>query len=67
MQCNVAIRSWIAIRFAFVFLQERHQARQDNKPVGETVLYFGCRNQAVDYIYGEELEMYKNAGANWLY
>lgn len=24
--------------------------------MGETVLYFGCRNKNVDYIYQEELE-----------
>lgn len=32
------------------------------KPVGETVLYFGCRNKDKDYLYEEELTEYSNSG-----
>jgi len=40
------------------FIQERHWMIQDNKPVGDTILYFGCRKQAEDYLYEEELNSY---------
>jgi NADPH-ferrihemoprotein reductase len=33
------------------------------KPIGETVLYFGCRRKAQDFIYREELEKYHEEGA----
>ena len=33
------------------------------RQIGDTILYTGCRNKAVDYIYQEELEEYQNAGA----
>ena len=32
------------------------------KPTGETVLYFGCRRKAEDYIYEEELAKYLEDG-----
>ena len=32
------------------------------KPVGETHMYFGCRNKDVDFIYREELEKYAEDG-----
>lgn len=44
------------------FLQERAHARAAGKPVGDTVLYFGCRHRAQDYIYQEELEEYEKNG-----
>lgn len=33
------------------------------KPIGETVLYFGCRRQDEDYIYEDELKKFKDDGA----
>ncbi|XP_029028380.1 P450 (cytochrome) oxidoreductase b isoform X1 [Betta splendens] len=38
------------------FVQERGWLKQQGKEVGETVLFFGCRNKNVDYLYQEELE-----------
>lgn len=40
------------------FIQERDFLRKEGKPVGEMVLYFGCRKQKEDYLYREELEQY---------
>ena len=33
-----------------------------DKSTGETVLYFGCRNQNEDFIYEDELTNYKEEG-----
>lgn len=35
------------------FVQERHIAKEEGKSVGDTILYFGCRKRAEDYIYEE--------------
>lgn len=40
------------------FLQERKWCREEGKPVGDTILYFGCRKKTEDYLYQEELESY---------
>ncbi|KAL1428458.1 hypothetical protein MTO96_002832 [Rhipicephalus appendiculatus] len=40
------------------FIQERDFLRREGKPVGEAVLYFGCRKKEEDYLYQEELEEY---------
>ena len=32
------------------------------KPVGPTLLCFGCRNKSKDYIYQEELEAWEEVG-----
>lgn len=45
------------------FIQERHLAKEEGKPVGETVLYFGCRKRAEDFIYQEELLDYEKNGS----
>lgn len=44
------------------FLQERHLLKQSGAPLGDTVLFFGCRNKDHDYLYQEELESYLNDG-----
>ncbi|KAL3858480.1 hypothetical protein ACJMK2_013069 [Sinanodonta woodiana] len=44
------------------FLQERHFVKKEGKPVGDTVLYYGCRCKAEDYLYEEELDGYVKDG-----
>ncbi|XP_055525974.1 NADPH--cytochrome P450 reductase isoform X1 [Wyeomyia smithii] len=44
------------------FIQERDFHKQEGKEIGQTVLYFGCRKRAEDYIYEEELEDYVKRG-----
>jgi len=57
------------------FLQERHfkrtEAKEINKKngkenapcgIGDCILFTGCRNRAVDYVYDDELEEFKNNG-----
>nr|CAD7408535.1 unnamed protein product [Timema cristinae] len=44
------------------FVQERNQSKEEGKPVGDTILYFGCRKKAEDFIYEEELTEYVNKG-----
>ena len=44
------------------FIQERDWQKKQGKLVGETHLYFGCRNKDTDYLYREELEKYQNEG-----
>lgn len=44
------------------FIQERAWQKSQGKEVGRTILFFGCRNKAQDYIYQEELEAWQNEG-----
>ncbi|XP_055327531.1 NADPH--cytochrome P450 reductase-like [Paramacrobiotus metropolitanus] len=44
------------------FIQERDLLRREGKAVGETILYFGCRKKAEDFIYNEELEGFVESG-----
>ena len=44
------------------FLQERHLLKKSGAPLGDTVLFFGCRKKDHDYLYQEELESYENDG-----
>lgn len=44
------------------FIQERAYLKEEGKPVGETILYFGCRKQSEDFIYEEELRKYEESG-----
>mmetsp|Transcript_1048 Transcript_1048/g.1493 ORF Transcript_1048/g.1493 Transcript_1048/m.1493 type:complete len:684 (-) Transcript_1048:78-2129(-) len=44
-------------------LQERSYQKQNlNQPVGETVLYFGCKNSKQDYLYEDELAAFQKEG-----
>ncbi|KAI1287057.1 NADPH--cytochrome P450 reductase [Halotydeus destructor] len=44
------------------FLQERDHFRKEGRTMGDTILYYGCRKRAEDYLYEEELEEYKKNG-----
>jgi NADPH-ferrihemoprotein reductase len=44
------------------FIQERAWHKEQGKPVGETILYFGCRHQDKDFIYRDEMEKYASDG-----
>ncbi|KAG0317541.1 hypothetical protein BGZ99_006228 [Dissophora globulifera] len=44
------------------FIQERAWQRDQGMEVGPMVLYFGSRNRANEYLYGEELEAYHADG-----
>ncbi|XP_065830614.1 NADPH--cytochrome P450 reductase-like [Oscarella lobularis] len=38
------------------FIQDRKMTSESGKRIGDTVLYFGCRKEAEDFLYKEELE-----------
>lgn len=44
------------------FIQERSYLKDEGKPVGESIFFFGCRKKAEDFIYQEELEGYIKKG-----
>ena len=49
------------------FIQERAWQKSQGKPVGPTLLYFGCRNKSKDYIYQDELEAWEQDGVLTLF
>lgn len=49
------------------FIQERDLCRNDGKPVGDTILYFGCRKKVEDFIYEEVIAGYLNLLGNLLF
>ena len=46
---------------------QRAWQKSQGKPVGPTLLYFGCRNKSKDYIYQEELEAWEEDGVLTLF
>ena len=44
------------------FLQERAAAKNKGSNIGKSVLYFGCRNEANDFVYKTELKQYEDEG-----
>ncbi len=46
------------------FLQERAALKDQGVPVGESLLLFGCRDAAVDYLYEDELRGYAESGVS---
>lgn len=41
------------------FIQERQHMIEQGKPLGDTILYFGCRKRSEDFLYEEELMKYQ--------
>jgi len=37
------------------FIQDRQIIKRSGKPIGKTILYFGCRNSNEDFLYGDYL------------
>ncbi|KAI9014161.1 hypothetical protein DFJ74DRAFT_281598 [Hyaloraphidium curvatum] len=44
------------------FVQEREYMRNEGANVGDMSLYFGSRHRAMEWLYGEELEVYHSDG-----
>ena len=49
------------------FLQERAALRQKGVPVGESMLFFGCRDPLQDFLYEDELREFEAAGVTRLF
>ena len=44
------------------FLQDRAARKRQGVPVAESLLFFGCRHPAADYLYAEELREFQRLG-----
>ena len=48
------------------FLQERADLKRQGAPIGQSILFFGCRDSATDYLYADELAAFEAAGVTEL-
>ena len=48
------------------FLQERADLKDRGAPIGESILFFGCRDSATDFLYADELKAFEAAGVTEL-
>ncbi len=49
------------------FLQERAALKQRGVPVGESMLFFGCRDPLQDFLYEDEMRAFEAAGITRLF
>jgi len=49
------------------FVQEKKHQKDEGKSMGEVVLYYGCRNKDMDFMYEEELQSYVDEGVMKMY
>jgi len=49
------------------FLQERAALKQRGVPVGESMLFFGCRDPLQDFLYEEEMRAFEATGVTRLF
>jgi cytochrome P450 / NADPH-cytochrome P450 reductase len=49
------------------FLQERAALKQRGVPVGEAMLFFGCRDPLQDFLYEDEMRAFETAGVTRLF
>jgi len=48
------------------FLQERADLKEKGVPIGESMLFYGCRNAKGDMLYADELKAFEEAGVTKL-
>lgn len=44
------------------YIQEREFQKKEGKPIGDVILYYGCRNKVSDFLYEEELKAFRESG-----
>src|SRR5262249_41060722 len=49
------------------FLQERAALKQRGAPIGESLLFFGCRDPIQDFLYEDDMRAFEAAGVTKLY